>query len=356
VRWNCDPQNAEAKMGSKQGWFESDPEYRQRITREANERKIEESTGSAPKQGWLESDQDYAERIAREANECVVKDSTGSAPKQGWLESDDDYRQRIGREANERVVEDSTGSTPKRGWLETEADYDVRVRKEANEESIEQHTGAGPKQGWFEGDHDYRARIAHEAREIEASGHTSGGSKALDKDALTGAMVGVVVAIALLALFFLAPSILVIWPFEGDLGRAILVAFKSVWAWLGSALWWGSVILTIVICKAAKTKAQSPRSADTPAPEEDDNQRPAKRHPKRRGKSAPIASKSRPAQNPDAGKTPPAASPDAARAVLTRLSCSSCQAKLRVKATMAGKNVKCPRCGYRLQIPPLERQ
>jgi hypothetical protein len=39
---------------------------------------------------------------------------------QGWFESDEDYRTRMTQEANERIVEDSTGSAPKQGWFENE--------------------------------------------------------------------------------------------------------------------------------------------------------------------------------------------------------------------------------------------
>ena len=151
-----------------QGFFESDDDYRERTSREADERTIEDSTGSAPSKGWFESDDDYRDRISQEADERTVEDSTGSAPSKGWFESDDDYRDRISQEADERTVEDSTGSAPSKGWFESDDDYETRVRREANEHSIEDDSGSSPKQGWFEGDHDYRSRIAHEARELKA--------------------------------------------------------------------------------------------------------------------------------------------------------------------------------------------
>lgn len=72
-------------MGTKQGWFESDDEYQHRVAQEANERTIENVTGSAPSQGWLESDDSYHDRIAREANEERIREATGSAPSQGWI-------------------------------------------------------------------------------------------------------------------------------------------------------------------------------------------------------------------------------------------------------------------------------
>jgi hypothetical protein len=46
-------------------------------------------------QGWFESDEDYARRVAREANERTIEDASGSGPSQGWLESDDEYEARI---------------------------------------------------------------------------------------------------------------------------------------------------------------------------------------------------------------------------------------------------------------------
>lgn len=156
-------------MSPQKGWFESDDDYRSRVAREADERTIEDSTGSSPSKGWFEGDDDYRERIAREANEQRIEDSTGSAPSKGWFEDDGDYRDRIHREANERTIEDSTGSSPSKGWFESDDDYDTRVRREANEQILKDGTGSAPKRGWFEGDHDYRSRVAHEAREVRTS-------------------------------------------------------------------------------------------------------------------------------------------------------------------------------------------
>ena len=156
-------------MSPKQGWFESDENYRHRVAQEADERTIENSSGSAPTKGWFESNEDYRDRVAQEANEHRVEDSTGDAPSRGWFEGEDSYRERIAQEANERTIEDSTGSAPSQGWFESDSDYDVRVRREANEHIVNGGTGSSPKQGWFEGDHDYRSRVAHEAREVRAS-------------------------------------------------------------------------------------------------------------------------------------------------------------------------------------------
>lgn len=156
-----------------QGFFESDEDYRSRMTQEANERVIEESTGSAPSQGWFESDEDYRSRISQEASERIIGDSTGSAPSQGWFESDDDYRTRVSREANERIIEDSTGSAPTQGWFESDNDYRSRLRQEAHERIIEGSTGSSPSQGWFETQGEYRRRITLEARENRAKGKDS---------------------------------------------------------------------------------------------------------------------------------------------------------------------------------------
>lgn len=205
-----------------QGFFESDDDYRERTSREADERTIEDSTGSAPSKGWFENDDNYRERISREADERTVEDSTGSAPSKGWFENDDDYRERISREADERTVEDSTGSAPSKGWFEGDHNYETRVRREANEHTIERDTGSAPKKGWFEGDHDYRSRIAHEAREIRArerpestaesdsdssssyggdSGYSSGGSSSSGTSTGSG---GAVVALLILAVVAVA--------------------------------------------------------------------------------------------------------------------------------------------------------
>lgn len=154
---------------SDQGWFESDEDYRQRIAQEADERSIEESTGSTPSQSWFENDDEYRSRIAEEANEARIEQSTGSTPSQGWFEGADDYRERIATEANEAVIEGATGSAPSRGWFESDEAYEVRVRMEANEHVVSE-AGDTPRQGWFEGNHEYRSRIAHEARETRAKG------------------------------------------------------------------------------------------------------------------------------------------------------------------------------------------
>lgn len=159
-------------MSPSQGWFESDDDYRNRVSKEADERTIKESTGSEPSQGWFESDENYRDRISREANEHIIEDSGGSRPSQGWFESDEAYSERISREANERVIEDSTGASPSQGWLESNNDYETRIRKEANEQTIARGSSSKPNQGWLEGDHAYRSRIAHEARETRASGRS----------------------------------------------------------------------------------------------------------------------------------------------------------------------------------------
>jgi hypothetical protein len=119
-------------------------------------------------QGLFESDDDYRSRVAQEANERRIEDSTGSAPSQGLFESHDSYSARIAQEANERTIEDATGSSPSQGFFESDNDYDTRVRREANEQIVKGGAGSNPTQGFFEGDHEYRSRIAHEARKVRA--------------------------------------------------------------------------------------------------------------------------------------------------------------------------------------------
>ncbi len=135
----------------------------------------------SPEQGWFESDEDYRNRVAREADERTIQDSTGSAPSQGWFENDDSYRERIAREANESTIEAGTGEAPSQGWFENDEAYNIRVRKEANEEIVKSGTGSSPKQGWFEGNHEYRSRIAHQAREARADG-VSGSARSTQSD------------------------------------------------------------------------------------------------------------------------------------------------------------------------------
>jgi hypothetical protein len=150
-------------MGSGQGWFESDADYRNRTETEANERTIKESTGSVPGQGWFESNEQYSSRIASEAHEHTIERNTGNAARQGLFESEENYRSRIEQEANESTVAGATGSSPSQGWFESAEDYNTRVRREANESAIKAQTGEPARQGWFEGDHEYRRRINHEA-------------------------------------------------------------------------------------------------------------------------------------------------------------------------------------------------
>jgi hypothetical protein len=153
-----------------QGWLESDDEYSHRITQEANESIIENSSGEAPSQGWIESDDDYRSRITQEANESIIENSSGEAPSQGWIESDDDYRSRVSQKANEHIIEDSSGEAPLQGWIESDDDYRSRLRQEAHERVIEDSTGSEPSPGWLEGPGEYRRRMTLEAREITADG------------------------------------------------------------------------------------------------------------------------------------------------------------------------------------------
>jgi hypothetical protein len=159
--------------GRKQGWFESDDAYRDRIRREADEGRINRTTGNEPSQGWLESDEDYNNRISREADEGTVEKSTGSRPGQGWFESDSDYEERIERESHERTVEDVSGNAPSQGWFESDDDYRRRVEQEADEATIERATGDRPSQGWFESDSDYQQRVSQEADEHDSDAKNS---------------------------------------------------------------------------------------------------------------------------------------------------------------------------------------
>lgn len=161
----------------KQGFFESDDDYRDRVASEADERTIEHTTGEAPHQGFFESDNDYDDRISLEADEGTIEDTTGDAPHQGFFESDPDYRDRASLEAAEDTVEDLTGDAPHQGFFESDDDYRERVFLEADEATIENASGEAPHQGFFESDDDYRERISLEADEHRASSddNSSGG-------------------------------------------------------------------------------------------------------------------------------------------------------------------------------------
>jgi hypothetical protein len=167
-------------MGSGQGWFESDSDYRDRIERESNERIIADSTGSAPKQGWFESDDAYASRIADEANERTIESNTGSAPSQGWFESNDDYRSRIEHEANVSSVSRISGETPRQGWFEGDDSFNTRMRQEANEQYLA-NNGQSARQGWFEDDYAYRQRINQEANRVRAYKENGGDNGVSDR-------------------------------------------------------------------------------------------------------------------------------------------------------------------------------
>lgn len=160
---------------STQGWFESDSDYRDRISREADEHTIESIDGTKPSQGIFESDNDYRDRISLEADELRTEDNTGDRPSQGWFESDDDYSERAEQEANESTIEANTGSAPSQGWFESDDDYRERIDLEANEAVIEESTGSAPSQGWFESDDDYAERIDQEATECQSDNEGGGG-------------------------------------------------------------------------------------------------------------------------------------------------------------------------------------
>ena len=154
-------------MGSSQGWFESDADYRDRLEQESNERIVEESTGSAPKQGWLESAEAYSSRISDEANVRTIEGNTGSAPSQGWFESNEDYRTRIEQEANVSTIARTSGNAPRQGWFEGNDSFNTRMRQEANEQFLAD-SGQSARKGWFEDDYAYRQRINQEANKVRA--------------------------------------------------------------------------------------------------------------------------------------------------------------------------------------------
>jgi hypothetical protein len=60
-------------------------------------------------------------------------------------------------------------------------------------------------------------------------------------------------AIAVALALFLAPALLVIWPFKGNFGDAFYAALNSMWAWLGSAAFWG--VVGFVIYKNRRKKS-----------------------------------------------------------------------------------------------------
>ena len=73
----------------------------------------------------------------------------------------------------------------------------------------------------------------------EAKGQNGGGSSvAGGQEGL--AILGIIIIVVVLALF-LAPAILVIWPFDGSLTGAFGIAAQSLWAWIGSAVFWATL-------------------------------------------------------------------------------------------------------------------
>lgn len=158
-----------------QGFFESDDDYRERISLEADEQTIENATGEAPSQGFFEGDDDYRERIRLEADEATIEDVTEEEPSQGFFEKDDDYVERITLEADERIIEDLGEEAPSQGFFESDSAYRERIAIEADECTIEDATGDAPSQGFFESDDDYHDRISKEADEHRADDGDEGG-------------------------------------------------------------------------------------------------------------------------------------------------------------------------------------
>ena len=156
-----------------QGFFEGDDAYQQRMSKEANEQRIEEATGGKPSQGFFESDDAYRSRITDEAHKSTIESLTGENPAQGLFESDSAYRYRIAQEAHKAILIDSTDEKLSQGLFESDDEYSHRLRHKANEANVRSATGNAPKQGLFESDKDYRGRVSLEAREQAAKGRKS---------------------------------------------------------------------------------------------------------------------------------------------------------------------------------------
>jgi hypothetical protein len=170
--WFSDQYNDRTEVEPKQGFFESDRDYKDRVYLEGKERIIADATAAEPKQGFFESDDSYRSRVAHEANEYIVGQQQDLAPKQGFFESDSNYRERMHHSANASVVEAATGTAPKQGFFESETTFLDRVAREASERVVEAATGSAPRQRFFEDDDDFRTRTNQSARRIKASKKT----------------------------------------------------------------------------------------------------------------------------------------------------------------------------------------
>jgi DNA-directed RNA polymerase subunit RPC12/RpoP len=69
----------------------------------------------------------------------------------------------------------------------------------------------------------------------------------------------VLIVLVVLAAMFLMPAILVLWPFQASFGDAFSVAVHSLWAWLGSAVFW-CVVWRLVYVKRKNRPTASPRA------------------------------------------------------------------------------------------------
>ena len=200
-----------------QGLFESDDAYQQRMSKEANERTIEEASGEKPSQGWFESDDAYRSRITDEAHKSTIENLTGEQSSQGWFEGDTSYRDRIAQEAHKAILTDARDEKPRQGWFEGDDEFRHRLRHEANEAKVGSATGEAPKQGLFESDKDYRARVSLESREQAANGR-----KSTSSDAASGRAVA-----------------------TGGSGSAISQVGSSTFIWIAGALGIFAVISSI---------------------------------------------------------------------------------------------------------------
>jgi len=156
-------------MTSGKDFFESEEDYRARMSKQADKWTIERVTGEAPEKNLFEGKEEFRDRLGKEAKESAIEGVTGEKPGKGFLESEGDYRKRIAKEANERTIEGIVGEEPSKGFFESEGDYTARIDREAKERIIEEATGSKPSKKFLESEDDYQKRISHRANEARAN-------------------------------------------------------------------------------------------------------------------------------------------------------------------------------------------
>jgi hypothetical protein len=57
-----------------------------------------------------------------------------------------------------------------------------------------------------------------------------------------GLVIGIIIIIGVCLCMFLLPAIIVIWPFSKSFHDAFETSLHSVWAWIGSAVFWGFLV------------------------------------------------------------------------------------------------------------------